>query len=93
MLTLLGIAITAVVAYVGYSQSRRFVFSRLRYVDFINHPIMPVIAGGAAAVVALPIVGVLPLLSVGTALTFGLSVGMGVAAGRSEIRRSLPPGT
>ncbi len=93
MLTLLAFAASALVAYLGYTQSRRFVSSRLRYVDFINNPIIPILAGGAAAVVALPIVGLLPLVSVGTALTFGLSVGMGVAAGRSEIRRSLPPGT
>ena len=93
MLTLIAFAISAVVAYVGYSQSRQFVSSRLRYVDFIKNPIVPIVAGAAAAVVALPIVGLLPLLSTGTALTFGLSVGMGVAAGRGEIRRSLPPGT
>lgn len=93
MLTLLAFAISAAVAYFGYTQSRRFVSSRLRYVDFINNPIIPILAGGAAAVVAMPVVGLLPLLSTGTALTFGLSVGMGVAAGRGEIRRSLPPGT
>ena len=93
MLTLLAFAATALVAFIGYTQSRRFVSSRLRYVDFINMPILPILVGGAAAVVAIPIVGLLPLVSTGTALTFGLSVGMGVAAGRSEIRRSLPPGT
>ena len=93
MLTLLAFAASALVVYLGYSRSRRFVSSRLRYVDFINNPIIPIIAGGAAAVVALPIVGLLPLLSTGTALAFGLSVGMGVAAGRTEIRRSLPPGS
>ncbi|MEP7343860.1 MAG: hypothetical protein ABI877_01275 [Gemmatimonadaceae bacterium] len=93
MLTLLAFAVSAVVAYLGYTQSRRFVSARLRYVDFINNPIVPIVAGAAAAVVALPIVGLLPLLSTGTALTFGLSVGMGVAAARTEIRRSLPPGT
>ncbi|MBV6520241.1 MAG: hypothetical protein MNPFHGCM_00346 [Gemmatimonadaceae bacterium] len=92
MLTLLAFAVTAVAVYIGYSQSRRFVSSRLRYVDFINNPLIPIAAGIGAAVVAMPIVGLLPLVSTGTALSFGLSVGMGVAAGRAEIRRSLPPG-
>lgn len=93
MFTLIAFAATAVIAFLGYTQSRKFVSSRLRYVDFINNPIIPVVAGIGAAVVAMPVVGLLPLLSTGTALSFGLSVGMGVAAGRTEIRRSLPPGS
>ncbi|MFN8581573.1 MAG: hypothetical protein U0163_11435 [Gemmatimonadaceae bacterium] len=90
---LLGFAVSAVVAYIGYSQARRFVASRLRYVDAINNPVIPIVAGGAAALVAIPIAGLLPIVTTATALTFGLSVGVGVAAGRNDIRRSLPPGS
>lgn len=87
---LLSFAITAGVAYFSYSRTRAFVSERLRYVDSVNHPLAPVAAGVGAAIVAVPVVAVLPLLSAGTALTFGLSVGMGVAAGRDGSRQ-LPP--
>jgi hypothetical protein len=33
----------------------------------------------------------LPIVGVGTALAFGVSVGFGVATARGDIRRSLPP--
>jgi hypothetical protein len=40
-----------------------------------------------AAVVAIPLVAILPIVGVGTALFFGASVGLGVAAGAKDIRR------
>ena len=91
MYGLLTLAASTIIAWFGYSQARRFVSTRLRYVDAINNPLIPVLAGVGAAVVALPLVALLPFVAGGTALAFGLSVGMGVAAGRSEIRRALPP--
>ncbi len=90
---LLGLAVSTVIAYFGYSQARRFVAGRLRYVEAVNNPVIPLLAGGAAALVAIPIAGLLPIVTTGTAIVFGLSVGMGVAAGRGDIRRSLPPGS
>lgn len=90
MLLLLSFAISVAVAMVGYSRTRAFVTERLRYVDAVQHPLAPVAAGVGAALVAAPVVAVLPLVSAGTALTFGLAVGFGVAAGRNETRR-LPP--
>jgi hypothetical protein len=92
MYGLLTLAASTIIAWFGYTQARRFVSTRLRYVDAINNPFVPVLAGVGAAVVAIPLVAVLPLVAGGTAAAFGLSVGMGVAAGRSEIRRALPPG-
>jgi len=90
MLLLISFAISVVVAMVGYSRTRSFVTERLRYVDAVNHPLAPIAAGAGAALIAAPVVAVLPLVSAGTALTFGLAVGFGVAAGRNETRR-LPP--
>jgi hypothetical protein len=90
LMLLISFAISAGVALFGYQRSRAFVAERLRYVDAVNHPIAPVAAGVGAALLAAPVAAVLPLVSAGTALTFGLAVGLGVAAGRSDTRR-LPP--
>ena len=90
---LIGIALSLAAAYIGYNQARRFVAGRLRYVDAVHNPFMPLLVGGAAALVALPIVGLLPFVGAGTAIAFGASVGLGVAAGRGDIRKSLPPET
>ncbi|HEX9562452.1 MAG TPA: hypothetical protein VF981_00705 [Gemmatimonadaceae bacterium] len=88
---LISFAISAAVAVFAYSRSRAFVSERLRYVDAVNHPLAPIAAGVGAALVAAPVAAMLPLVSAGTALTFGLAVGFGVAAGRSGESRRLPP--
>lgn len=88
---LLGLAASTAVAMFGYSRARRFVSDKLRYVDAVNHPAAPVVAGIGAAAIAAPVVAILPIIGVGTAVVFGVSVGMGVASGRGEIHRSLPP--
>jgi hypothetical protein len=87
---LISFAISAAVAVFAYTRSRTFVSERLRYVDAVNHPLTPIAAGVGAAILAAPVAAVLPLVSAGTALTFGLAVGFGVAAGREGTRR-LPP--
>ncbi len=88
MLTLLiGFAISTAVALFGYSRARAFVSERLRYVDAVNHPAAPVLAGVGAALLTMPVVAFLPLVGAGTALTFGLAVGFGVAAGRGDVPR------
>jgi hypothetical protein len=89
---LLAFALSVAAVIIGFTQAKDFVSRRLRYVDAARSPIAPVVAGIGAALVALPIVWMLPLVGVGTALAFGLSVAMGVAAGNKEIHRSLPPG-
>ena len=76
---MLGLIISLAVAMFGYSRSRAFVSERLRYVDAVNHPFAPFVG----ALVA----GFLPIVGVGTALTFGLSVGLGVSAGRGDAPR------
>ena len=84
---LIGFAISAAVAIFAYSRSRAFVNERLRYVDAVNHPLAPVAAGVGVALLALPVVGLLPLVGTGTALTLGLAVGLGVSAGRGDLPR------
>jgi hypothetical protein len=80
---LLSFLAGTVLAIVGYSQARAFVTGRLRYVD------APIIAGVGAALIALPLVAILPFVGAGTALSFGLSVGLGVAAGSRDVRRRI----
>lgn len=93
MFELLGLIATVAVAAVGYLQSRAFVRRRLTYVDAVQNAGVPVLAGAAAWLVALPIVGLLPLVGGMTAILFGVGVGAGVAAGAKDIRRRLPSGS
>ncbi len=89
MIFLLSFLASTVLAIVGYSQARAFVTGRLRYVDAVPSGFAPLIAGAGAALLALPLVAVLPFIGAGTALSFGVSVGLGVAAGSREVRRRI----
>jgi hypothetical protein len=80
MLTLL-LAVGALGA--GFAFTRSFVRRRLRFVDAIRRPSAPVVAGVVATAVALP-VAALPIITMGTALAFGVGVAGGVASGRRE---------
>jgi protein-S-isoprenylcysteine O-methyltransferase Ste14 len=92
MLELMFGFVAAAAAFVlGYTRSRRFVVERLRYVDAVQHPLAPLVAATAAALLGSVAVSLLPIVGVGTALAFGISVGLGVAAARHELRRALPP--
>jgi hypothetical protein len=93
MLTLLGFALSTAAVIIGYTQARAFVAERLRYVDAAQSGYAPVLAAAGAFVVGGVLAGLLPLIGGGTALAFGISVGLGVATGQREVRRALPPGT
>ena len=84
---LIGLAISMAVAVIGYSRARAFVSERLRYVDAVNHPLAPFMAGVGAFAVGAAAAAFLPLVGIGTAATFGLSVGLGVSAGRGDVPR------
>ena len=90
---LLGSAVAVVLGAVSYWQVRNFVRGRLRYVDAIHNPVIPVAAAVGTALVALPVVMLVPFVGVGTAIALGAGVGIGVSAGVRDIRRSLPPGS
>jgi hypothetical protein len=89
MLELIGLVMTAGATGAGYVGARRFVKDRLRYVDEVQKPSAPVVAGAVAAAAAIPVVALVPLIGVPTALLFGTAVGMGTRAGVREIRRWL----
>lgn len=89
---MIGLAITAAVALIGYWQSKVFVQSKLRFVDAVHKGSAPFLAGLAAAAIAMPIVWLLPLVGTGTAILFGASVALGVNAGARDIRKRIGAG-
>ena len=89
MVFLLSFLASAVLAIVGYTQARAFVHGRLRYVDAVHSRLAPIVAGVGAALLALPLVAVLPFVGAGTALSFGISVAAGVMAGSRDVRNRL----
>jgi inosine-uridine nucleoside N-ribohydrolase len=90
MLEILMLAVGGVATVAGYIKSRQFVRQRLRFVDAVQKPVAPLAAGAVAAVVAAPVVWLLPVLGAGTALVFGAGVGVGVLHGARDVNR-LPP--
>ena len=73
----------------GFSWTRNFVRSRLRYVDAAQSKPAPWIAGAAAVIIAAPIVWLLPIVGGGTALALGIGTGLGVRSAQKD--RLLPP--
>lgn len=65
----------------GFVVARNFVRRRLRFVDAIQSPAAPLLLGAVATAVALP-VAALPIITIGTAVAFGVGVAGGVASGR-----------
>jgi hypothetical protein len=88
--SLASLAIAIGATLVGYWQARQFTQNKLQYVDAVHRSTTPIIAGIGAVAIAAPIVWLLPLVGIGTALLFGSGVAMGVAAGAREIRKRLP---
>jgi hypothetical protein len=85
MFFLITVLIALTAGALGYSQARRFVSSRLRYVDAAQNKFLPVAAGIGATLLALPLV-FLPFIGAGTAVVLGLGVGTGVAVGAKDVR-------
>lgn len=90
MFELLSLAATAGVTFFGFSFTRNFVRSKLRFVDAAHNGAAPWVAGIATALVTAPVfgvLGILPIIYTGMAGFLGLGVGAGVAVGSSDIRR------
>jgi hypothetical protein len=85
MFAFIGFALAAASLIFGYTTARRFVRSRLRFVDGIRTWRAPILAGIGAAIVFWPLAVVLPWIPAGTAVLFGLSVGAGVRAGVKDV--------
>jgi hypothetical protein len=86
MFGFLSVVITLGAAWLGYGTARRFVRERLRYVDGALSSGAAVVAAVGATLVAWPVAWILPLVTGGTALAFGIAVGLGTRAGAHDIK-------
>lgn len=77
---------TVVAGIGGYLFSRAFVRRRLRFVDAIQSPAAPLIAGAIAFLLAWPLT-LLPVVTMSAAVLFGLGCGFGTASGVRALRR------
>ena len=89
LVTLIAIALSLAASAFGYATARRFVHNRLKFVDAAQTMKAPIMAGLVAWALFMPLT-FLPLINIfvgaGTAIVFGLSVGMGVRAGQKDIK-------
>jgi hypothetical protein len=92
MLELIFAAGTGAATLLGYLKARQFVRDRLRFVDAAHKPTAPLVAGVAAAVLAAPVVWLLPIVGAPAAVIFGVGVGWGVHHGSRDARKRLPGG-
>lgn len=82
----INLIIVAGVALVGFVIAKTFVRRRLRFVDAVYSPIAPIAVGVLAAAVAWPL-AILPIITVSTAVVFGIGAGMGTASGVRALKR------
>jgi hypothetical protein len=92
MLGLIGFLATAALTGFGYWQARKFVQTKLQYVDAAHGIGAAVVAGLGAMLIAWPFAWLLPLIGTGTAVLFGIAVGVGVATGARDNKRRLTSG-
>ena len=87
LMALTSLLLFAASAIGSYFFARSFVQRRLRFVDAMRSPFAPLVAGAAAFLLAWPL-SALPLVSLGTAIVFGVGTGMGTAAGVRALGRT-----
>jgi hypothetical protein len=86
MFELIALIAAGAASVTGYVKSRDFVQRRLRYVDAVQKRRTPWVAGTVATLAAAPVVTLLPIVGAGTAIAFGVAVGVGTRAGANRIR-------
>ena len=79
---LLWLALTGAAAAGAFLLTRDFVRRRLRFVDAVQKPAAPLVAGAAATLVALPVVALLPVVGPASAVVVGASAAYGLVQGR-----------
>ena len=79
--------ITLAAGLIGYLFARRFVSRRLRFVDAVQSRFAPFVAAVAGAITVSPLT-VLPLVTLTTAMVFGIGAGLGTASGARLVRRA-----
>jgi hypothetical protein len=72
---------------IAYLVARRFVSRRLRFVDAVQSRFAPLVAALGGAIAILPLTA-LPLVTLTTAMVFGIGTGLGTASGARLVRRA-----
>ena len=85
---MIELALAVGAAYGGYRWTKRFFVKRLRFVPKARSKAAPYVAGAGAALAAVPVAAVLPLVGLITAAAFGAGVASGVVAGDKEVERT-----
>jgi hypothetical protein len=86
MLAMLGFVVAWGAAIAGYAKARSFVRDRLRYVEGVHRSFVPLKVGLLVGLATAPVAWLLPIVTTGTAILLGTAVGLGVSAGRKDIR-------
>ncbi len=81
VILMIGIGIFA------FGVAKGYVRSRLRFVDAVRGPLIPWMVGLGAWLIAVPVAAILPLITAGTAIVFGLASGLGTASGVKALQR------
>ena len=79
--------VTLAAGFAGYLFARRFVSGRLRFVDAVQSRFAPLVAALTAALLTWPLT-LLPLITLTTAVIFGIGTGLGTASGARRVRRA-----
>jgi hypothetical protein len=87
VISMLQIFLTLTTGLTGYLLARNFVRSRLRFVDAVHKPWVPLVAGALGFLFAWPL-ALLPLLSAAPAVLFGIGIALGTAKGARLVRRA-----
>ena len=83
---IISFAIAFVAAGFAFREARSFVRRRLRFVDAVQSPLAPIGAGIGAAILVAICAPLIPFVGIGTALSVGLAVGMGVSTGAKDAK-------
>lgn len=85
LIALFALTASAIIAVAGHIYSRRFTHRRLRYTRVAERPgTSGILAGIGISVLAVPVMGIVPLLGAGSAMLLGAGVGTGVALGARQ---------
>ncbi len=81
---LIGLGAAVVAFGGGFSWTRNFVRTRLRFVEAAHSRPAPWVVGVGAVVLAAPVVWLLPIVGGGTAIALGLGAGLGVKSAQKD---------
>jgi len=71
----------------AFGFARGFVRRRLRFVDSVRSPVVPVLAAVGGALIVMPFAAVLPLVTGLTAALVGAGTGLGTRSGIKALER------